>query len=32
MKQETTARSVVYDMLLEFAEATEQLAEQIRVE
>jgi NAD(P)H-dependent flavin oxidoreductase YrpB (nitropropane dioxygenase family) len=32
MKQETSARSVVYDMLLEFAEATEQLAEQIRVD
>jgi NAD(P)H-dependent flavin oxidoreductase YrpB (nitropropane dioxygenase family) len=31
MKQETSARSVVYDMLLEFAEATEQLAEQIRI-
>jgi NAD(P)H-dependent flavin oxidoreductase YrpB (nitropropane dioxygenase family) len=32
MKQETSARSVVYDMLLEFAEATERLAEQIRID
>jgi hypothetical protein len=32
MKEETSARSVVYDMLLEFSEAAERLADHIRIE
>jgi NAD(P)H-dependent flavin oxidoreductase YrpB (nitropropane dioxygenase family) len=32
MKEETSARSIVYDMLLEFADATERLAAYIKVD